>query len=92
MGRVAGNDRCGGLEWHFLHTRESARFTFPTTRVAIVTSVCRFSTKYSYVLYKALTAKEKGEKLLLYCTHPLTSLYVLTPFPIQSEMNTPAAN
>ncbi|UKZ66445.1 uncharacterized protein TrAtP1_007619 [Trichoderma atroviride] len=66
-------DTTGGLEWLFYQTRDSQRYTFPRDRQSQVRYSAWDSPKYSYVLLRALKAKERNEKLLVWANNPLIS-------------------
>lgn len=66
-------DTTGGLEWLFYQTRDSQRYTFPKDRQSQVRYSAWDSPKYSYVLLKALEAKERNEKLLVCVNNALIS-------------------
>ncbi|RFU76606.1 hypothetical protein TARUN_5632 [Trichoderma arundinaceum] len=77
-------DTTGGLQWLFYNTRESRnlqRDGFPTDRLSQVQYTACDSPKYCHALLRALEAKEREERLLIYVNNPLTSQHS------QSEMD-----
>lgn len=73
MDRLQATDRTGGLQWHFVNSRESDRYPFPVDRAGQVRAVAWDSPKYCYVVREALQAAQKYERLLIYTNNPLTS-------------------
>ncbi|KAL6904243.1 hypothetical protein GGI43DRAFT_432850 [Trichoderma evansii] len=73
INRPATFDATGGLEWLFYLTRDSQRYSFPIGRLDQVRYAAWDSSKYCYVLMRALEAKERDEKLLVCVNNPLTS-------------------
>lgn len=71
--RPATFDTTSGLQWLFYLTSDSQRYSFPTNRLDQVRYAVWDSPKYSYVLLRALEAKEREEKLLVCVNNPLTS-------------------
>lgn len=67
-------DTTGGLQWKFYNLRESERYAFPPDAANQIRFAAWDSPKYIYALLEALDAKDKGERLLIFTNHPLTTL------------------
>ncbi|KAF4996847.1 hypothetical protein FDECE_12283 [Fusarium decemcellulare] len=71
---VVLNDRSGGLQWFFYHTRPDGSVPFPTARVHMAQMLCFGSPKLSWTVQRVIELNDQGERVLIYVNHPLTSM------------------
>jgi hypothetical protein len=75
MNAIAGSraDPAGSIRWHYMQTRDSARYPFPTTRAQQARVMVYDSPKYAYVALKALELQAEGKRLLVIVNHAASS-------------------